>query len=114
LSKEQIIIALTRLGLSRTDVEIYLYLAIKGRQRAKDIAEGLNIPKQMVYRSIKRLIEKGTISLIRECTTSFSAFPFESILKDREIEKINSAHSLEKNKAKILCIWASYIKERVH
>jgi sugar-specific transcriptional regulator TrmB len=114
LSKEQIITALTRLGLSRTDAEIYLYLSIKGHQSAKDIADGLDMAKQKIYRSVRRLMDKGTISLIHEHTTSFSAIPFEEILKAHQKKKLDVAYNLKKNKAKILCIWASYIKERFH
>ena len=111
LSHEKIIVALTRFGLSRTDAEIYLFLSNRGRQSAKDITEGLNLPKPTVYTSLKRLKKEGTIVITHERVKRFSARSFEEITNSQVETKLNEAESLRKCSKQILSIWYRIIEE---
>ncbi len=77
MSFERVIKALISLGLSRSDAEVYVYLAKKGPQTAVNLAKALNINKQKIYAGFKNLQTKGLVTKDR---TLFSALPFEEAL----------------------------------
>lgn len=74
---ERIINALVNLGLSRSDAEVYTYLAKKGKQKAADLADELSCSKKQIYLNLRNLRGFG---LIDKDGTSFFALPFEEAL----------------------------------
>ncbi len=112
LSKEQIITTLKGLGLLRTDAEIYLYLAIKGRQRAKDIAEGLNLPTHQIYNSLKRLRKQEIVTVSHEQVTTFSAEAFEKIMDSCVRIKLHEAEKMGERRKLILSNWRLMMAEK--
>jgi sugar-specific transcriptional regulator TrmB len=109
MTHNQTIYALTILGLSRTDAEIYLSLSIKGRQKAKEIALGLDLPKWKVYRSLKRLRDKRIIDTSQDHALIFFACPFEGILKAQSRLKLENAKKLMKKRKKIIAAWTKLL-----
>jgi len=81
LSLERIFKALVSLGLSQTDARVYIFLALKGPEKALSIVKNLKISKQQIYQSLKHLQDKGIIVSDPESKNSFSALPFEEALK---------------------------------
>jgi len=69
------------LGLSQTDARVYIFLALKGPEKALSIVKNLKISKQQIYQSLKHLQDKGIIVSDPESKNSFSALPFEEALK---------------------------------
>jgi len=102
LSLERILQALTNLGLSSIEAEIYIYLAKKGSMKAIALASGLNHSKNQIYSSLKVLTIKG---LVTKRGTLFSALPFEEALELLiELEK-EQAQVLNESKEKLLASW---------
>jgi sugar-specific transcriptional regulator TrmB len=81
LSLERIFKALVRIGLSQIEARVYIFLALKGPEKAVSIVKNLKISKQQIYRSLKHLQDKGIIVSDPESKNSFSALPFEEALK---------------------------------
>ena len=67
-------------GLKRVDAEVYIYLAKKGPQKAKDLADALKIRKRQLYPILNKLQAKGVVIAIHKQTTVFSALDFEKTL----------------------------------
>ena len=86
MSLERIFKALIELGLSQTDARVYICLATKGSKRANQICDALNSNKQIIYPSLKNLINEKAITVSSKRPAIFSAFPFETVL-DRLIKK---------------------------
>jgi sugar-specific transcriptional regulator TrmB len=101
--------ALVSLGLSKTEAEVYVYLAQNDPQKARDIAEALRIYKRQLYRTLKNLQSKGMVSASQERPALFSAVSFDKVL-DLFI-KVNreEAQRIEENKEQILLMWRSKI-----
>jgi len=102
LSLERIIKALVDLGLSRSDAEVYVYLANKGPQKVVDLARALNITKQKMYTSLKNLQTKGLVSKDR---TIFSALPFEEALDLLIKMEKEQAQAMHESKEELLASW---------
>jgi len=69
------------LGLTDVDAGIYLLLAKEGPRKGKSIGEALNLYKQQLYRSLKRLQEKGMVSSTLERPARFSAVSLEKVFR---------------------------------
>ena len=96
---------LATLGLSQTDAEIYVYLATKGPQKARNIAEALGTRKHQLYRSLKNLHCKGCVKATDERPAVFSAEPFEKVLDQFIKAKNEEAQRILQNKEECLSHW---------
>ena len=67
-------------GLSKTDSQVYVFLAEKGPKKAIEISKALRIYKQKLYPSLKNLQNKGVITATLEHPARFSAVQFEKVL----------------------------------
>ena len=95
------------LGLTQMDSKVYLFLAKRGLQKARDIAKPLKMNKQQLYRSLTNLQSKGIVSATLEHPARFSAVPFEKVLDLYVKTKMEEAQSIQQNKDKILSVWRS-------
>jgi sugar-specific transcriptional regulator TrmB len=107
MGQEWIIKALVSLGLKRTDVRVYLFLAKTGPQKAIDITEALKMHKQQLYRSLKNLQSKECAKATPEHPALFSATPPEKILEALIKSKMKEAQNIQRNKQELLSIWQS-------
>jgi sugar-specific transcriptional regulator TrmB len=96
LSLEKIITILEGLSLKRTEAEVYVYLAKKGPQKAKDLADALKIRKRQLYSILKKLQAKGVVTASHKQTTVFSALNFENALDLLLKNNIEQAKALKK------------------
>ena len=96
MSLERIIEALIDLGLTRSDAEVYVYLAKKGPQKGVNLAKALNYHKQKIYSSLNNLRTKA---LVTKDSTRFSAIPFEEALDLLIKKEKEQAQTIHKNKS---------------
>jgi sugar-specific transcriptional regulator TrmB len=64
MNHEHVLKALVKLGLSENEAKVYVFLAIKGPQKGRNISEALKLYKQQLYRSLKSLQSKKIVSII--------------------------------------------------
>lgn len=101
---------LVGVGLSRIDAEVYVFLATKGSQKARKIAEALKMSKQQLYRTLRKLQDKGIVHSSGERPATFSAVHIEKVI-DLLIEaNLEEAQQMEENREKILSLWRSMMK----
>ena len=81
LSLERIFKALASLGLSETDVRVYVYLALKGPNKAGNIVDNLKISGTQIHLSLQNLQDKGVVFADSKNRGVFSALLFEKALK---------------------------------
>jgi sugar-specific transcriptional regulator TrmB len=99
------------LDLSQTDAQIYIYLAREGPAKAKNIINGLTINKRQVYRSLKRLRNKGITTANDEHPFEFSAVPFEEVLDLLMEIKKERAQALKESRKEVLSSWRKIVEE---
>ncbi len=103
MSLERVIKALISLGLSRSDAEIYVFIAKKERpQKVVDLGRGLNYSIYQIDSSLKSLINK---ELVMKDGSTFYALPFEETLELLIKKEKEKAKSIEKSKEKLLVNW---------
>jgi len=102
MSLERVIKALIGLGLSRSDAEVYVYLAKKGPQEVMDLAKALNYVNKKINASLRNLQTKGLVSKDR---TIFSALPFEEALDLLIKMEKEQAQAMHESKEELLTTW---------
>jgi CBS domain-containing protein/sugar-specific transcriptional regulator TrmB len=107
LSQERVLKTLLDIGLTRTDSQVYMFLAKTGPQKARDIFKGLKMSKPQLYRSLKTLQSKGIVSITFERPTRFFAVPFEKALDMFIKAKTEEVQRMQQNKDEILSDWQS-------
>ena len=105
MSLERVIKALVSLGLSRSEAEMYVYIANKGPQKALDIANALNCNKSTVYDNMKKLQKKG---LVTKEVSSFTALPFEETLELLIARERNKTNNFQESKKQLLANWKKH------
>jgi sugar-specific transcriptional regulator TrmB len=109
VSQEKVLKTLEELGLARLDARVYVFLAKKGSQKAKDVAMALRVSKQQLYPSLRGLQSKGLVNATLEYPARFSAVPFEEALDLFAKAKMEEAKSIQQRKNKILTDWQSIV-----
>jgi sugar-specific transcriptional regulator TrmB len=107
LSLERVLKTLEGFGLSRTDAEVYVYLAKKGPKKGREVAKALQITKQQLYPSLKNLKHKGIVTVSLERPALFSAVTFEKALELLIIIKVEQAKAIKETKKELLTSWRS-------
>lgn len=102
MSLELIIKALIGLGLSRSDAEVYVYLAKKGPTKIVDLAEALTHNKPKIYSSLRNLRTKR---LVIKDPPNFSALPFEEALELLIKRKKKQTEAMIEQKKELLVNW---------
>ena len=99
------------LGLSEVDAQVYIYLALNGPCKARDVVDKLEIYKEQLYRSIKNLKEKDNVSSSTGFPSEFSAVPFDEVLdllaelKKRKVEALQAINEY------LMDNWESLLKQ---
>jgi sugar-specific transcriptional regulator TrmB len=102
LSLERIIKSLVGLGLSQSDAQVYIYLATTGPKKARDMFDALAINKRQVYRSLKRLRNKGIATINDERPFEFTALPFDMVLDLLMEVKREAAKALQASRDELI------------
>jgi len=102
--------ALSRLGLSKNEIRVYLYIARTGEHKASEISEALSLHRTETYRILRDLEKKGLISSVFEKPLKFIATPFEKAIDTLIETKKMKISLLEKKKDSLIDIWLSLPK----
>jgi sugar-specific transcriptional regulator TrmB len=109
-SLETIEKALYRLGLSKNEIKVYIYLARTSEHKASEISEALSLHRTETYRILRDLEKKGLISSVFEKPLKFIATPFEKALDILIETKKMKISLLEKKKGNLVDLWLSLPK----
>jgi sugar-specific transcriptional regulator TrmB len=102
MSLERIIKALINLGLSRSEADVYVFIAKKGSQKVIDLTRNLNYSKHKISTTLKTLTTK---ELVSKDGTMFFALPFEEALELLINQEKEQAKSIEESKKQLLVSW---------
>jgi HTH-type transcriptional regulator, sugar sensing transcriptional regulator len=98
---------LTRFGLLKNEIKVYLYLARVGQKKAGEIAEAISLHRTETYRILRDLERKGILFSVFEKPLKFTAVPLDKaidLLVDAQKMRIKL---LEKEKANVVELWLS-------
>ncbi len=104
---------LTKFGLLKNEVKVYLYLARAGEKKAGEVADAISLHRTETYRILRELEKKGIVFSIFEKPLKFTAIPLDraiDLLVDVQKVKIRL---LEKEKTNLLNLWHSVPKTGV-
>ena len=110
LSKEWMHKTLINLGFTETDTQVYVFLTTEGPQKARDIAETLNLYKQRLYRSLGKMQNKGIIKA-SGYPAQFSAVPIEKVIDLLVKDNVEQAEYVIRNRQDLLYSWRKIIKD---
>jgi len=96
-----------RLGLSKNEVKVFMYLARTGEHKASEISEGLSLHRTETYRILRDLEKKGLVSSVFEKPLKFIATPFEKALGVLIETKKMRINLLERKKESLVNLWLS-------
>jgi sugar-specific transcriptional regulator TrmB len=104
---------LTRFGLLKNEIRVYMYLARAGEKKAGEIAESISLHRTETYRILRDLEKKGIVFSIFEKPLKFTAVPMDKaidLLVDAEKIKIKL---LEQEKISLVNLWLSMPQPKV-
>jgi len=102
--------ALSRLGLSKNEIRVYIYIARTGEHKASEISEALSLHRTETYRILRDLEKKGLVSSVFEKPLKFIAAPFEKALDILIETKKMKINLLERRKKALVDLWLSLPK----
>ena len=105
MSLERILKAIMSIDLSETDAEVYVFLALNGPHKAKEITRKMNLYKEQLYRSINNLKDKAIVKATLDYPAVFSAVPFELVLDLLAEIKKEQAQALQEIRKDLLHSW---------
>src|SRR4030067_3426604 len=98
---------LSKFGLLKNEIKVYLHLARMGEKKAGEIAEAISLHRTETYRILRDLERKGIIFSIFEKPLKFTAIPLDKaidLLVDAEKIKIRF---FEQEKQRLVNLWLS-------
>ena len=112
MSLERVIKVIMDLGLSETDAQVYVFLALNGPHEAKQIIKKMNLYKRKLYRSLKNLKDKDVVKSTFDYPAVFYAISFEEILDLLSKIKKEQAQVLQETKDELLTTWKTLLKKK--
>jgi len=107
MSEKDVTRFLQILGLSKREIQVYMFLAKSGVQSTSFVAKRLKMERVQAYRTFKKLQEKGFIEATLERPTRFTIVPFEALVDSFISTKKNEVISLNDQKQDLLTAWQS-------
>jgi sugar-specific transcriptional regulator TrmB len=104
---------LSRFGLLKNEIRVYLYLARTGQMKAGDLSEAISLHRTETYRILRDLEKKGIVFSIFEKPLKFTAVPLDKaidLLVDAQKIKIRL---LEQEKPNLVELWQSMPQPKV-
>jgi sugar-specific transcriptional regulator TrmB len=104
---------LSRFGLLKNEIKIYLHLARAGEMKAGEIAEAISLHRTETYRILRDLEKRGMVFAIFEKPLKFTAVPLDKaidLLVDAQKIEIRL---LEQEKAGLVELWSSMPQPKV-
>ena len=107
MSEKDVTKFLQILGLSKREIQVYMFLAKSGVQSTSFVAKRLKMERVQAYRTFKKLQEKGFIEATLERPTRFTIVPFEALVDSFISAKKNEVTNLTDQKQTLLTAWQS-------
>jgi sugar-specific transcriptional regulator TrmB/CBS domain-containing protein len=107
MSEKDVTKFLQLLGLSKREIQVYMFLAKSGVQSTSFVAKRLKMERVQAYRTFKKLQEKGFIEATLERPTRFTIVPFETLVDNFISAKRNEVTNLNDQKTSLLTAWQS-------
>lgn len=107
MSEKEVTRFLQILGLSKREIQVYMFLAKSGVQSTSFVAKRLKMERVQAYRTFKKLQEKGYIEATLERPTRFTIVPFEALVDSFINAKKNEVANLNDQKQDLLTAWQS-------
>ncbi len=107
MSEKDITRFLQILGLSKREIQVYMFLAKSGVQSTSVVAKRLKMERVQAYRTFKKLQEKGFIEATLERPTRFTIVPFENLVDSFINAKKNEVVNFNEQKQNLLVAWKS-------
>lgn len=104
---------LQNLGLSKNEVQVYLYLALSKERKASEISEALNLHRTNTYRILQDLEKKSLVSSVFEKPLKFIATPFERAIDTLIETKKLRIKRLERKRKALINVWLSLPKPEI-
>lgn len=104
---------LSRFGLLKNEIKVYMHLARAGEMKAGEIAEAISLHRTETYRILRDLEKRGVVFSIFEKPLKFTAVPLDKaidLLVDAQKIKIKL---LEQEKSNIVKLWQSIPQPKV-
>jgi len=105
MSEKDVTRFLQILGLSKREIQVYMFLAKSGVQSTSFVAKRLKMERVQAYRTFKKLQEKGFIEATLERPTRFTIVPFEALVDAHITAKKNEVSNLNEQKQTLLTAW---------
>jgi sugar-specific transcriptional regulator TrmB len=104
---------LSRFGLLKNEIKVYLHLARAGEMKAGELAEAISLHRTETYRILRDLEKKGIVFSIFEKPLKFTAVPL-----DKAIDMLVDAQKiqiklLEQEKPSLVELWRSIPQPKV-
>ncbi len=107
MSEKDVTKFLQILGLSKREIQVYMFLAKSGVQSTSFVAKRLKMERVQAYRTFKKLQEKGFIEATLERPTRFTIVAFEALVDNFINAKKNEVVNLNDQKQNLLTAWQS-------
>ena len=107
MSEKDVTKFLQILGLSKREIQVYMFLAKSGVQSTSFVAKRLKMERVQAYRTFKKLQEKGFIEATLERPTRFTIVPFEALVDNFINVKKSEVANLNEQKQNLLTAWQS-------
>src|SRR5512135_2556114 len=105
MSEKDVTRFLQILGLSKREIQVYMFLAKSGVQSTSFVAKRLKMERVQAYRTFKKLQEKGFIDATLERPTRFTVVPFEKLFDDSIETRRSELSSLSDQKGELMAAW---------
>ena len=102
---------LVNLGFKQQDAEVYVFLALNGSKKAKDIADALNTHKRQVYRILKKLQNKEIVNATSSLPAKFYAVPLEKVLDLFMKVATEQTKAFRASRKELISTWRSMIEK---
>ncbi|TRO54737.1 hypothetical protein E2P63_00715 [Candidatus Bathyarchaeota archaeon] len=110
MSLERIVKAIMSMNLSENDAQVYIFLALNGPHRAREISRRMDLYKGQLYRSLRNLRDKDIALATDHSPAVFSVIPFEKVL-DMLVEiRKEQESAIRDAKEELLSSWQKVIK----
>ena len=107
MSEKDVTKFLQLLGLSKREIQVYMFLAKSGVQSTSFVAKRLKMERVQAYRTFKKLQEKGFIEATLERPTRFTIVAFGALVDNYINAKKSEVVNLNDQKQNLLTAWSS-------
>ncbi len=111
MSEDAIKQILKEVGLTATEIEVYLFLSKHGVLKGTEIAKRIKKDKGQIYQLLKSLQTKGIVQATSETPIRYTPIPFEKVVELTINTKREDATRLERSRQELLNYWKNKNKD---